>query len=132
MPISSVPEKAKFTATIVIRIGTVPCANQPSARRWRIPGAGLPSANGSQPTTAAPPSTMNTTMVTTLISENQNSPSANQRADTMFKLKISTQNSRHHGHAGLCGNQYCMQNAAAVRLDPNATVQVSQYNHATT
>ncbi len=75
---------------------------------------------------------MKTRMVITLIKENQNSPSANQRADTVFRPKISAQNSRHHGHAGVCGNQYCMQNAAAVRLEPSATVQVNQYNHATT
>lgn len=44
---------------------------------------------------------------------------------------MAAQKSRHHSHTGDCGNQYCMQNPAAVRLEPSATVQVSQYSQAT-
>ena len=33
---------------------------------------------------------------------------------------------RHQSQTEVCGNQYCMQKPAAVRLEPSATVQVSQ------
>ncbi len=78
------------------------------------------------PNIAAPPSTINATMVMTLISENQNSPSANSRVEKTFSPKITTQKTRHQTHTGTCGNQYCIQNPAAVKLEPSATVQVSQ------
>ena len=131
MPISSVPEKAKFTATMVIRIGSVPCGSQPEAVRLCRNGAGVPSFIGSRPNMAAPPRMINARMVTTLISENQNSLSAKKRVVTTLSRKMAAQKIRHHSHTGDCGNQYCMQNPAAVRLEPSATVQVSQYSQAT-
>ncbi|MOA08088.1 hypothetical protein D3C78_1278270 [compost metagenome] len=131
MPISSVPENAKFTATMVIRIGKVPFGSQPEAVRLCRKGAGVPSFIGSRPNMAAPPRMINARMVTTLISENQNSLSAKKRVVTTLSRKIAAQKIKHHSHTGDCGNQYCMQKPAAVRLDPSATVQVSQYSQAT-
>ena len=84
MPISSVPEKAKFTATMVIRIGRVPCGSQPAAVRLCRKGAGVPSFIGSRPNMAAPPRMINASMVTTLIRENQNSLSAKKRVVMTF------------------------------------------------
>ena len=59
-------------------------------------------------------------------SENQNSPSAKKRVEMMLRPKITAQNTTHQIQTGTCGNQYCMQNPAAVKLDPSATVHVSQ------
>ena len=85
MPMSSVPEKAKFTATMVIRIGKPPWGNQPSAVMLCNPGAGEPSCIGIKPKMAAPPRIMKAIMVITLISENQNSPSAKKRVEITFR-----------------------------------------------
>ena len=126
MPISSVPEKAKLTATMVIRIGRPPCGNQPSAVMLLSPGAAEPSAIGIKPKMAAPPRIIKATMVITLTSENQNSPSAKKRVEITLRPKITAQKTTHHVQTGTCGNQYCMQNPAAVKLDPSATVHVSQ------
>ncbi|MNL71829.1 hypothetical protein D3C87_1970490 [compost metagenome] len=70
-------------------------------------------------------------MVMTFTSENQNSPSAKKRVEITLRAKMTAQNTTHQTHTGTCGNQYCIQNPAAVKLEPSATVQVSQYNHAT-
>ncbi|MNJ81168.1 hypothetical protein D3C77_798410 [compost metagenome] len=70
-------------------------------------------------------------MVITLISENQNSLSAKKRVVMTLSRKMARQKIRHHNQTGDCGNQYCIQKPAAVRLEPNATVQVSQYSQAT-
>ena len=126
IPISSVPEKAKFTATIVIRIGKPPCGNQPSAVILLSPGAGAPSCIGIKPKIAAPPRMIKAMIVTTFTSENQNSPSAKKRVEMTFRPKIIAQNTTHQTQTGTCGNQYCIQNPAAVKLEPSATVQVSQ------
>ena len=75
---------------------------------------------------AAPPRIIKAMMVTTFTSENQNSPSAKKRVEMTLRPKISAQNRTHQIHTGTCGNQYCMQNPAAVKLEPSATVQVSQ------
>ncbi len=84
MPISSVPEKAKLTATMVMIIGSTPCGSQPCWVRLPSPGAALPSFSGIKPNIAAAPSTIKAMMVTTLISENQNSPSAKKRVEMIF------------------------------------------------
>src|SRR5471030_1126798 len=81
---------------------------------------------GIKPNSAPAPKTMKARIVTTLMIENQNSPSANTRVLIMLRMKIARQNIRHQSQTGDCGNQYCMQNPAAVRLEPRATVQVSQ------
>ncbi|MNB97555.1 hypothetical protein D3C75_447850 [compost metagenome] len=65
-------------------------------------------------------------MVMTFTSENQNSPSAKKRVEITLRTKMAAQNTTHQAQTGTCGNQYCMQNPAAVKLDPSATVQVSQ------
>ncbi len=67
---------------------------------------------------AAPPRIINATMVITFTSENQNSPSAKKRVEMMLRPKITAQNTTHQIQTGTCGNQYCMQNPAAVKLDP--------------
>ncbi len=65
-------------------------------------------------------------MVMTLTRENQNSPSAKKRVEMTFRPKITTQKTTHQAQTGTWGNQYCMQKPAAVKLEPSATVQVSQ------
>lgn len=78
------------------------------------------------PKMAAPPRIINAMMVITFTSENQNSPSAKKRVEMILRPKITAQNTTHQIQTGTCGNQYCMQKPAAVKLEPSATVHVSQ------
>ena len=90
-PMSSVPEKAKLTATIVVRSGRNPLGKSPADVRFESPGAGEPSARGMTPKTASPPSTMKIWIVTTLMSEKRNSPSAKSRVVKTVMPRIRMQ-----------------------------------------
>ena len=111
---------------MVITIGIIPLGNQPCSVILCKNGAGKLFFIGIKPKIAALPAMINTIMVITLIMENQNSLSAKNCAVIIFNKKMTTQKTKHQIQTDTCGNQYCIHKPAAVKLDPNATVQVNQ------
>ncbi|MOA46032.1 hypothetical protein D3C78_1684930 [compost metagenome] len=83
------------------------------------------------PRIAPPPTTRKAITASTLISDNQNSVSANDRTEMILLMNTANPNSALHIHTGVSGNQRTIRIPAAVNSEPMATVQVSQYIQAT-
>ncbi|MOA09591.1 hypothetical protein D3C78_1294330 [compost metagenome] len=130
MPISSVPENAKDTASSVIAMGMKPVGNSPSRVKLLKPMLWAWSMF-SRPRIAPPPISRNTTTVSTLINDNQNSVSANKRTEITLVRNTTPANSALQIHTGVSGNHRVMRIPAAVNSEPIATVHVSQYSQAT-
>ncbi|MOA69842.1 hypothetical protein D3C78_1982740 [compost metagenome] len=61
-----------------------------------------------------------------MISDNQNSVSANRRTEITLVRNTTPANRALQIHTGVSGNQRVMRMPAAVNSEPMATVQVSQ------
>jgi hypothetical protein len=130
-PINSVPENAKFTASIVIRMAKAPFGNKPALVTFENNGADCALIIGIKPTIAPAPRIMNITIANTLIDANQNSDSAKNLTVHAFNAKTKMANRALHIQTLIDGNHRCINKPAAVNSEPSATVQVSQYNQAT-
>ncbi len=126
IPISSVPEKAKLTVSIVVKTPPKPVGNQPSLVRLVKPGAPWLPFKGITPTTASPPKMMKATIAATLTAANQNSLSAKILTEKKLERKIKIMKTRLQIQTGTEGNQCRMIIPAAVNSLPRAIVQVSQ------
>ena len=106
-PISSVPEYAKSTASIVVNTMGRPWGNQPSAVSSEKNGAAEPSCSGSRPTIAAAPSRMNATIATTLTPASQDSVRPKMRTEHRLIPAISRIDAAENTHTGTCGSHRC-------------------------